>query len=359
MDELWDGPSVASPKATSISYPRCRPGFSYDVQIWKRPLKESEDRLTRLSELAAALGANPLSRNARRKHLGYLMLLGRYHEGAAFAKEWLAIDRIDPNALRFLGNLLGIIGNPEAGIRTLSGILDVQPENDKIAAYLANYLEGRGRYAEAYPFRATRSSIKPESALLKAERALAAARANRLDEAAWIIIELAEARSDGTIHLKPGVKLPADVRAKVFYLAGEGRLPAEEPIRAQRAKSAKFSLTLKWQGRGDLDLLTTRGRHQIVGGEDDRYHLSPSARGNEGETLIGSQAVPGSYSVYVICASNEGCASVSGELKIRVHGHSQTLPFDLEHSAGRELARIKVERHRRRCGYNYPGYGYR
>lgn len=353
-DDGW-GPVPSFPAAYSIKEPWyrpvCRSEYRYDVEIWKRPLAETPSRLAQLQELFAALSQSPLSRNARRKHLGLLMRLGRTREGLTVADQWLAIERTDPDALRAKGDLQRLTGDLDGAVRTLSGMLDVQPEDAKIAEYLATLLESRGRSGDAYPFRSTLSVLKPRSWELKGERALAAARAGRMDEAAWMVVELCEARPDGSIHLKPGVKLSAPLKGKVFHLAAEGRLPDESPPSLQAAESARFSIALTWQGPGDLDLVVTLSPHRALGGENDDYQMLTSSNGLEGERFYGNQTAPGNYTLSAVCARPAGCAGISGQLKVRVRGKSQTLPFTIEDTGGRELALIRVERRPSRCAY--------
>lgn len=331
----------------------CKSTYHYDVSIRDLPADPSEKKAQdRAAELKAKVEAEPLLRTHRKRYVSHLMAHGQYGEALAEVEAWRKMDSANPVVMRYMGDLTRLAGDIKGALRYYSGVLDMKPEDKKTMEMLASYLESRSRWTEAHAYRVSLNLLKAKDWKAAARRAIAAARAERWEDARFAAGQMVDEAKDGQMKLAKGVKLPKDLKDAVLRIAVGEKPPLllDAPSVIDAGK-AKFAVELSWDGDVDLDLWVATKKGKVLGGAGDKGSLLPGASGSQGEVFYMSKADKGRYTVQVVCAEPDGCGAVSGKVKIRAHGSKKTIPFVIKGGQGVEVASVKVDRYMSKCSY--------
>jgi hypothetical protein len=327
----------------------CKPSYSYEATIRELPEDPSTQKAEKAAEeLAKKIEKEPLVRTHRKRLVSHLMRHGQYEEAMAEVQKWRAMDSANTSVMTLVGDLTRLGGDIAGAMRFYSGVLDMKPEDKKTMEMLAGYLESKKRWAEAHAYRVSLNLLKPKDMKAAARRAVAAARAERWEDAKFAASGLVE-EGEGLPRLKKGVKLPKDLKEAVLRIAAGEKPPLMmDAASVVDAGKAKFSIELTWDGDVNLDLWVAR-KGKVLGGSGDNGFLLEGTAGPQGEVFYMKKADKGRYTVQVMCAEPGGCGAVSGKVKIRVHGKKKTIPFVIKGGAGLDVATIKVEKWRSKC----------
>jgi hypothetical protein len=256
------------------------------------------------------------------------------------------MDGANPKVLTHLGDLTRLAGDVTGALRFYSGVLDLKPEDAKTMKMLASYLESKKRWSEAHAYRVSLNLLKPSDWKAVALRAVAAARAERWEDAAFAAGQAVEEGKDGSLKLKKGVKLKKDLKEAVLRIAVKEKPPLlfDAPSMLD-AGSAKFRVELTWEGDVNLDLWVATKKGKLLGGADDRAGLIDGKTGKEGEVFYMPKASAGTFVVQVMCAEPGGCPTVGGKVKIKAPGASKSIPFVLQEGAGKDVASVRVNKY--------------
>ncbi|MBW2261278.1 MAG: hypothetical protein JRG91_04825 [Deltaproteobacteria bacterium] len=317
----------------------------YDVSIKQLPLEAGPKHEKKLAELRAKVESEPLVRKHRSRLIARLMKTGDYTSALEEVEKWRAMDSANPKVLTHLGDLTRLAGDVTGALRYYSGVLDIKPEDEKTMKMLASYLEGKKRWSEAHAYRVSLNLLKPTNWKAAALRAVAAARAERWEDASFAAKQVVEEGKGGSLKLKKGVKLSKDLREAVLRIAVKEKPPLlfDAPSMLD-AGSAKFKVELTWEGDVNLDLWVATKKGKLLGGADDKAGVIDGKTGKEGEVFYMPKSSGGTYTVQVMCAEPGGCPTVGGKVKIKAHGTTKTIPFVLQAGAGKDLATVRVNK---------------
>lgn len=270
-------------------------------------------------EADAALTANPDSRDRHREAVRRLSRAGRLERALEIADAWVARDREDPEALTAKADLLGRLGRRDESLRLLTGTVDLRPDSASLHRRLAGAFDRAGRPERACAHRIALAEIGDDEPALVAA-AMRCEQALGRDEAAQrILYSVREGR----------------VRTRAE------RLAASTP--RQRGFGGDFTVDANWSG-GDLDLsiLTATGtRLSWMGGRTNVVgdHTDEAGRERLGLRWTG----PGTYVVEISRTDPADTSEIRGQLRIRILGERQTVPFTLN-SERSTVARVRVRR---------------
>ncbi|MFH1438296.1 MAG: VIT domain-containing protein [Pseudomonadota bacterium] len=296
----------------------------------------------KVEEMKAAIEKEPLVRDHRKRYIGFLVYVGDYKEALKETEAWYAMDSGHATVMTTMGDLLRLQGKYYDATRYYSGILDVSPEDKKVMETLAGYFERKEQWDMAYPFRVSRHLMKTTDKTAAAERAIAAARAGRWDDAGRITDELCVKSTDGSAAMKKGVKVSSDLRPLLLKVAAMEKSPLlyEQPVKGS-VKSAQLVIELSWDKPVNLDLWVSR-KGDYLGGGGDEGKIIDGARGTDGEVFYLSKVKNGRYTVQVSCAEEKGCGTLAGSVRIKALGKTQKIPFIMEESWGQDIASVKI-----------------
>ena len=296
----------------------------------------------KVGEMKAAIEKEPLVRDHRKRYINFLVYVGDYKEALKETGAWYAMDSGHATVMTYMGDLLRLQGKYYDATRYYSGILDVSPEDKKVMEMLAGYFERKEQWDMAYPFRVSRHLMKTSDKGAAAERAIAAARAGRWDDAGRITDELCVKAPDGTAAMKKGVKVSSDLRPLLLKVAAMEKSPLlyDQAVKGS-AKSAKLVVELNWDKPVNLDLWVSRKGHYLGGGGDDGKIID-GAKGSEGEVFYMPKVKTGRYTIQVSCAEEKGCGTLAGSVTIKALGKTQKIPFIMEESWGQDIASVKI-----------------
>jgi len=267
----------------------------------------------------AALAAHPDSRERHRalvQALGYAGELGRARD---VARRWLDRDQLDPEALGALADLVGRDGDRELALRTLAGLVDLDPDRAALHERMVRTYEQAGRLAQACGHRIALSALQPT--------APAAAGAVRC---------LRATGRPGDAELILGA-LPDDAaRAAVEKAALV--VPLAPPVTGELVVKAR------WDAPTDLDvsLIAPDGsRVSWLGGSGA---IAGDATAADRETLAVRALRRGNYLVEISRASGASKAPIHGTLEITALGAKRSIPFELT-TDRRTVGRVSVSLH--------------
>ncbi len=330
-----------------------------EVTIRKLPLDGKSDVVARkIEELRAKVEAEPLHRKHREALVKSLMKSGQYSEASAEVEKWSALDAANPTVLRLAGDLTRLGGRMDEAVRIYSGVLDLSPEDEKTMKLLAGWMESCERWDEALPFRVSLWLKKPGDSKRAAEAAVAAARAERWDDAGRMVKGLlADGAAGGVPKLAPGVKLSGDLKDAVLSIAMSGKLPLSMALPGMSgASSAKFVVTLTWEKPVDLDLWVANSKGVFMAGLGGDGTLIPGSEGSKGEVFFVPKPKNGTYRIQVSCGKAGGCGTLAGDLKVQAMGKKESIPFVIEDGQGKDVAEVSIKKTQYK--YGRPMYDY-
>ncbi|HUH01440.1 MAG TPA: VIT domain-containing protein, partial [Kofleriaceae bacterium] len=259
-----------------------------------------------VADFEVALKNAPDSRERHRDLVQALAYTGELDRAYAVASQWLERDRLDPQALVYMADILGRKGEQQRAVRLLSGVVDLQPDDQKLHQRL---VEAYGRVGDAEHACAHRIVVA-ELALEDAAAVGAAMRCNR-----------ALGRDDLAASLRAG--MPDDKhRTRADAVAAQ-------PETAEKA-SGELVIDATWQGATDLDLsiVTPRGtRLSWMGGRDGLRVSGATAAGSE--LLALRKADKGNYLVEISRVRPGDTTPVTGKVTITLLGQRRVIDFGL------------------------------
>jgi tetratricopeptide (TPR) repeat protein len=277
--------------------------------------------LRMVSDAQAALAQNPNSRDRQRDLVRALSRAGQLDRARDEAQKWLDRDRLDPEALTYLADVLGRLGERDQSVRLLSGIVDLQGDDRVLHERLAQAFERAGKPERACSHQIALAEIAPTDVDLVA---------------AAVRCERALGRPDGADHILALAADP-DTRARVEESAAR----APTPVRL----SGNILLHARWGGPSDLDLslVTPQGtRVSWMGGRTQAFGQESAAQGAERLGL--RTASTGSYILEVARTDPSDRAPVSGAVEINVLGTRRNVPFTLGPDPRTAIARVNIVR---------------
>ncbi|MFT3695439.1 MAG: VIT domain-containing protein [Kofleriaceae bacterium] len=252
-------------------------------------------------EIAASEQALAGAPDSREKHRALVQALS-YSGDLAHAKEialrWQDRDRLDPQVLNYLADFAGRDGDRETSLRTLAGLVDLDPDKAALHERIAAQYERVGRLAQACGHRIALASINLST--MSAGSAARCLRAVGREADARIVID--SMKSDAE-------RAAAEKAAMVPPLAP--------------AVSGDLVIKATWDQGADLDITLvapdgTRFQNTLVG----------DATSHEREELAVKTLKRGNYLVEM--TRTDGSHSpIRGTVDITVLGVKQSLPFEL------------------------------
>lgn len=253
-----------------------------------------------------ALAGSPDSRDKHRDLVRALSRAGDLGRAEEVVEAWIERDRLDPEALTYLADVVGRQGRRTEAVRLLSGIVDLSPDNVTLQRRLANAYDRAGKAERACAHRVALAEIRRSDA-----EVIAAA----------VQCERALGRSAAAERLLTMVR-EADTRAEVETIAGRPSSP--ERVRGD------LLLDATWTGSSDVDLtlVTPQGtRLSWLGG---RTNVVGDNAGRVGRERLGlRRAARGTYYIEVSRVDPEDASPVRGEIRVRALDGRRTLRFDL------------------------------
>ncbi|HEX3481000.1 MAG TPA: VIT domain-containing protein [Kofleriaceae bacterium] len=114
-----------------------------------------------IADAEAALAAHPDSRERHRALVHALAYAGELDRARDVARRWLDRDELDPEALGALADLLGRAGDRELALRTLAGLVDLDPDRAALHERMVRTYEQAGRLAQACAHRIALAALQP------------------------------------------------------------------------------------------------------------------------------------------------------------------------------------------------------
>lgn len=275
--------------------------------------------VTAVERFEAALREQPDSRERHRDLVQALSYAGDLDRAYEVAEAWLERDRLDPEALIYMADVLGRQGQRDRALRLLTGAVDVQPDDVRLHQRLAAAFERAGRADRACAHRVTLAGLgEPE-----ADTVAAALRCLRDDGARELVSRAA----------------PAGVREQAARLAAT-------PARSERV-DGELVVEARWNAPVDLDLtvVTPEGtRLSWMGGRTSVVADQVVDRGRE---RLGLERV--SSGNYLIEISRVGAdrTPVRGTIEVEILGTRETLELLLDDEDQAVVGRIHVSRRSR------------
>ena len=303
MDERVSVEEVRSRRAPP------RPGGFWMQKVWFREgsvARSSEIRerdLTAVSVAEERLRGEPNSRDRHRELVRALSRAGNLVRAEEIARQWMARDRLDVEALTYLSDVVGRQGRRAEALRLLSGTVDLDPDEARVQERLAAAFERAGDSMRACAHRVALAESKLDDAdvvatAMRCERGLGrSASADRL-------LELA----------------PTEARTRIASAADRSPTPSRI--------TGELMLDATWTGPDvDLTLVTPEGtRLSWMGGRTSVVGEDATRRGSERLGL--RRATNGSYYLEVVRADDDR-SPVRGSVVVNVLGERQTIPFEL------------------------------
>jgi tetratricopeptide (TPR) repeat protein len=274
-----------------------------------------------ITDAEAALAANPDSREKHRALVQALAYAGKLDEAHDIANRWRERDKLDPQALGYIADIIGRDGKRELALRTLAGLVDLDPDRANLHERMVNAYERSGRVAQACSHRIALVALNTKEA---AKRAGAAARClrtlGRTDDANLVMASLVDDKA----------RTEAEKLATV------------SPIEPRVA--GDLVIAGRWDNNADLDisLVAPDGtRVSWMGGRTDITVADSTA--SDREQLSVKRLKKGNYLIE-ISRGEATTTPIRGTLDVSVLGQKKALPFELT-GARTVVGSIKVTMH--------------
>jgi Mg-chelatase subunit ChlD/tetratricopeptide (TPR) repeat protein len=276
--------------------------------------------LDAVSRAETQLRLEPNSRERHRALVQALAYAGDLERAHTVAGQWLERDRLDPEALGYMADVLARMGRRDDSIRTLSGAVDLQPDDRALHERLAAAFERVGAADHACAHRITLAAILPADAAI-AGRAVRCQRAlGRIDGADRLLLSAADATA----------------RQKI-------ELAAAEPPSTERT-TGDLILRASWSGSTDLDISLIAPDGKRISWLGGRRGVTADGAGRPGSEAIALRRIPaGNYLVEIARTDPADRTPVAGSVHVRVLGVDRELRFDLA-SDHATVGRIAVTR---------------
>jgi len=259
-----------------------------------------------IADAQDALVKNPDSREKHRALVQALSYGGKLEEARDIANKWLERDKLDPQALGYIADILGREGKRELALRTLAGLVDLDPDRANLHERMINAYERTGRLAQACSHRIALVTLSVKEAV---KRAGAAARCLRsLGKTADADLVMASLVDD---------KARTDAEKAATVAPVEPRVAGDLVING------------KWDGASDLDisLVAPDGtRVSWMGGRTDITVADSTA--HDREQLAVKRLRKGNYLIE-INRGEPAKSTVRGTVDVSVLGQKKSMPFEL------------------------------
>jgi tetratricopeptide (TPR) repeat protein len=253
-----------------------------------------------------ALAQRPDSREKHRALVQALSYAGELDKAREVANRWLDRDKLDPQALGYVADLLGRDGKRDLALRTLDGLVDLDPDKANLHERMVNAFERAGRMQQACSHRIAMVSINVKEA---AKRAAAAARCLR------------SLGRSGDADLVMASLVDDKARTEAEKLATVA--PVTPRI------SGDLIINAKWDQAADLDISLVApdgSRVSWMGGRNDINVADSTA--HDREQLAVKKLRRGNYLVE-ITRGEQTSTPIRGTLDVSVLGQKLALPFEL------------------------------
>lgn len=254
----------------------------------------------------AALREQPDSRDRHRELVRALSRAGSLVRAEEVARQWISRDALDTEALTYLADVIGRRGERDRALRYLSGIVDLNPENEALQERLALAYERAGKTEQACSHRVALAEVESDDAAHVAS----AARCRR-----------ALGDTAGAEGLITGMDTPRNQEA--------ARAAVDSPA-SPEAVRGDLMLDATWSGSDDVDLtlVTPQGtRLSWMGGRTGVVGSDATRTGSERLGL--RRAAVGSYYIEVSRVQRADQQPVRGEIRVRTPSETRTIPFTL------------------------------
>jgi len=260
-----------------------------------------------IADAEAALAASPDSREKHRALVQALSYAGELDRARDVARRWLERDQLDPQALGYLADLLGRDGQRDLALRTLAGLVDLDPDRVALHERLAQAYDLAGRRAQACGHRIALAALQPRVAAANAGALRCLRELGRERDAALVLAALPDDAFRATVE-----------KAALAT-------PLAPPITGELVVKAR------WDADADLDvtLVTPEGaRVSWLGGRTDL--VASDATSSEREQLAVKSLRRGNYLVEIDRATTAAnAAPIHGTLDITALGAHRSIPFEL------------------------------
>lgn len=253
-----------------------------------------------------ALTEQPDSRERHRSLIQALAVAGDLDRARDVAGRWLERDRLDPAALAVHADLIARAGDRGLALRTLAGLVDLDPDRPALHERLVRAYEAGQRLPEACGHRIALAAITRSPAT-----AAPAARCLR------------------ALGRAPDAQLVIDALPD-----GAARIAAEKAtfaVAAPPAPRGELVIDARWGAPADLDLALIGPDGARVAWAAGRADVSTSDATASGHERLAVRALRrGNYLVEISRTDRAtGGAPITGTLELTVLGSRQTLPFVL------------------------------
>ncbi len=259
-----------------------------------------------VAEFEANLAKEPNSRERHRDLVQALSYAGNLDRAYEVASAWLERDRLDPQALGYMADILGRKGERDQAVRLLSGVVDLEPDSAKLHRRLALAYERIGDTRKACSHHIALAEIETDDAKTIAEAVRCERALGREDAAGYL---LQAAASD---------ELRSEIEAA-----------AAKPTKQERVRG-QLVLDATWGGATDVDLtlVTPTGtRLSWMGG---RTTVRGDNAADVGRERLALRRIPrGKYLVEVSRTREGDTTPVNGKVDVRLLGKKRSLPFEL------------------------------
>ena len=312
-EDVSGGREQARAEAPRARRSRRPPNGQWMRRVWYREgavstaVEPTNGERNALRAAQDALRESPDSRDRHRELVRQLSRAGELDEARGTVEKWIERDRLDPEALTYLADVLGRMGKRDDSLRVLSGIVDLEPDNRVLQERLANAFERAGMAAKACAHRVSLAEMATDDTEAMA-RAVRCERALQNETGARSLL---------------GAVTDVSVQGRIREMAATAETPP--------AVRGDLMLDATWSQPTDLDisLVTPQGtRLSWMGGRTTVVGDDATARGHERLGL--RRSTVGSYLVEVARADPADTTEVRGQVQINVLGERRTLPFTLQ-----------------------------
>ncbi|MEM9194959.1 MAG: VIT domain-containing protein [Myxococcota bacterium] len=276
-----------------------------------------------VAEAEAALRAQPDSRDRHRALARALARTGDLERALSTIESWMERDRMDAEALTYKADVLGRLGRQAEAMRTLSGIVDLDPEDRTLQDRLAKAFDRGGLVERACGHRLALADIHAQN-LSTGGQVRGVSRRTRTNAHDAAGAALRCVRSLGNADAAASIldALPNDEARQAAEQAA-ARLARPERVRGE------IMLDATWTGGQDVDLslvsrdgsrISWMGGHRRVVGEHGL---------RVGEERLGLRGAVGSYYIEVNRTNPADRTPVRGQIRVRAVDSTRTIPFTL------------------------------
>ncbi len=275
---------------------------------------ESSAPIKMVSAAEAAIATDPNSRTKTSVLVRAYAAAGRVEDAATHVREWLARDPLDLEALLLRSELAARSGDRHEELRSLAGMVDLEPSDVQAQLRLARVLDARGDTRQACAHRVS-----------AAEGALAALPTATPTSKVTLKPETIDAIAGGLRCARDdrGSDLASDLLASLASLGDDPRKKIEDASSSLTAPDAPLrgdvQLKATWDGAIDVDisLIDSAGRRyawtSVQGGPNVQDATSTSR-----ESIAWTTLPPDTYTIELTRPRTADVAPVTGTIEMKI-----------------------------------------